>query len=319
MDAQLADIARYISMMALNSKEVKNKLAGLEKRGEIPGKSVHANIADDQDECCTPGEDQNGDNYEPPGEEECLWNFNHATEQYYNVCDDVEDCETGQPIDFTPQGFPEPERCKECAPDPEWEGGIFWFYTENKSIRGATPASIAGAALADRQESINNQDDFRNVELTQTSIDVGSSDAAVRYHAVGERYSSYWEKWDAWSSDGRATLRPSSCGDSTADYCTQNEPPIICGDDWESDGKTSLTIRNGCFVASKCDPDAQPSDLGCKECIELCKGGMKWTFCTTGDGGWVQYDPSGQKPGGKYDSNGKRTEIIQPGQEGMYL
>lgn len=283
----------------LSPEQIKSQLRFLEERGALNGKTVFANIADDQDECCTPDDDQGGSNYDPPGSGDCDWDSGFAPEQYHNVCDDVEDCETGKPIDFSPQGFTQPERCKECGPDEMWDQGYYWKVNETLSeydSYGDTPWAAVKASPA--------------------------------YPRGGDQIEKVSDNLYYWTYDGvggtsksvvRAACPPSQAAIAKGFETCASEAPELCGDNWESDSKTTLTIKNGCFVASKCDPDAAASDLACQECMDLCRNGVQWTFCATDDGGWVQYDKSAQRVGGKYDKYGARKKEVQPGQEGAYL
>ncbi len=307
MDVGIKTLVRNLQAIMLSPEQIKSQLRFLEERGALNGKTVFANIADDQDECCTPDDDQGGSNYDPPGSGDCEWDSGFAPEQYHNVCDDVDDC-NGKPIDFSPQGFTQTEQCKECGPDDSWQAGYWW---EVRFAPGNFDQTVFSTAVGAR-------DDFGSYAgpsyyLHDWSVNTTDGQGvATAYNAV------YRHKEAALSYSVVVVRMTCAASHYETGFCSV-EPPERCGDDWEEDGKTSITLKNGCFVASKCDPDAAASDLGCKECMDLCQNGVQWTFCATDDGGWVQYDKSGQRVGGKYDKYGARKTEVQPGQEGAYL
>jgi hypothetical protein len=251
-------------------------LRQIQKRGGIDG--IKTELGGDggtgaEEDCCS---DPNN-----PGNDPCVRQPNSI---WCNPDPDDpwKDCETGQPIEFTPGGFPRPESCKECAEDPDWEEGYYyrnatWLYGSAKQyFYGATPAEVCAQAPS-----------------------------SLRIIPYG-----WFDKTGCLSYTIRETgqvfdleITKHECGSSTADYCQITEPPEKCGDKWDSDGITSYTVFAGCIVASSCDPDASASSKQCNDCIQICNSaGEKITICATPDGGFTATDRFGD--GTKYDRNG---------------
>lgn len=310
MSSQQRALIDAIRRIAKSDPEIRSILETLNPRGALPSVGITANIDDYQDECCS--KDKGGNDL-PGGPCETT-----TDNIWCNPEDPWNDCSTGKPVEFYPGGFPQPENCKECEPDDDWQQGVYWYAADDNSIRGPTPSSIITPALNKRAEIINSQADFRNVTLSFISLEVGTASAEVRYLANGERKDG--SNWKPWSAESSLNLRPTSCGASTADYCTITEPPVVCGPEWADDGTKELALINGCIVGSKCDPNATGADQHCNKCKDLCRDGETKRICATSDGGFVVYYPDGSKDGEKYDSNGKRTDTIPAGSgAGSYM
>jgi|GEM_PF-3919231 len=326
MSTEYATLARYIQQIAVQAPEIKSTLKTLRARGVIPGIYTEAGgIQDDERETCCDPENNGVIEDDPNARNPWTGTDGNAPEEYQSTPDGVTDCETGEAISVNfVGGFSQAETCKECGPDETWEEGWYWAkISEPSTFTDATAAGAARKNWADYEaylKSFAASNGF-TVDIQTTSVNsFYFSGTTKRYILLNYEFSNYDSNGD-YAGGGAGDVRSQrySCGSSTESYCTLTEAPEICGDNWESDSTTQYTIRNGCLVASKCDPDAPTSALGCNEELTLCKDGEQWNFRPTSNGGWIQYDPDGIRTGGKYDGRtGKRTAVIPPGQESMY-
>jgi hypothetical protein len=306
MSTDFATLARYIQEIAWSPEVVKSKLKDLRTRGTIPGIYTEAGgIQDDERETCCDPENNGVIEDDPDARNPWTGEDGNAPEEYQSTPEGVTDCETGEAISVNfVGGFSQSETCKECGPDETWEQGFYWEGEGGLVLVG----NYASHALAYQAAAPYIIPSTGADPAYKTSYELTPSG-----NQANITYADYSGSYIALLALRRSC---STLGDT--DYCP-SEAPEICGDDWESDNKTQYTLRNGCYVASKCDPDAPTSALGCNEELTLCQDGVSWTFRPTSDGGWIQYDPAGIRTGGKYDGRtGKRTAVIPPGQESMY-
>lgn len=307
-DRQIADLARYLNMIIGTRNEKLQTLTSLRKRGAIPGLYVEAGGVDDDERatCCDPADHGVIDD-DPTVRNPWTGDFGNAPAEYQSTPEGVTNCEEGGnqaiSVNFV-GGFSQAETCKECGPDETWLGLVYWV-TDTPAAPD-NPSPSARDCCYDTVAGFSGGWSVSKVEVLEDDNSVGgrcwyfpiSNPSNESYFFMDTRY----------------------CGQAQYDsgVCTA-EPPDVCGDDWEQDSTIQYTLRNGCYVASKCDPDAPTSALGCNEELTLCQDGVPWTFRPTSDGGWIQYDPDGIRTGGKYDGRtGIRTAVIPPGQESMY-
>ena len=307
-----------IRRIALDSEALASALGDLQKRGVIDGiKTTLGGYNELQDDCCTDGDgnpDDPSDEKDPIDED--------APPEVPDIGDDDgdgepdwSDCETGDPVTFTPGGFPQPETCKDCArPDPTWEQGYYWSVS-----LGSRWGSFATAGFSDGAQlciSDYNANGPANRDITLTSH------SGLEEITTGFR----WYAYGVDNEDGSDVTVPgvaskTPCGASTASYCQLTEPPMIedC-QDWEPDGATNYTLADGCITASSCDPEASDQAQQCNECITICnEDGEERRVCAIGNGQWILYDPNGKYKGGRYDATGRRLEILPAGETGGYL
>ncbi|GAB0151124.1 hypothetical protein [Marinobacterium sp. BA1] len=307
-----------VQRIALNPEALASRLGELQKRGVIDGiKTTLGGYNELQDDCCTEGDGtpKTPDENEPIDED--------APAEVPEVGDEDGDgetdwfnCETEEPITFTPGGFPRPETCKECTevPDDTWQAGFYWTgVSPVPSGQYASPAQIC--AVVPQQYPVGQDQDgdiLGSITQCGTFINLGQVSATYRNAESGAQVTYLVGTRQGCGNDPENW--PSS-------FCALTEPPMIddCSD-WESDNTTSYTLANGCIVASTCDPDASPAAQACNECITICNAeGQERRVCAIGNGQWILYDPSGQFKGGRYDATGKRLEILDKGETGGYL
>lgn len=321
MSTEYATLARYIQQIAVQAPEIKSTLKTLRARGVIPGIYTEAGgIQDDERETCCDPENNGVIEDDPDARNPWTGEDGNAPPEYQSTPEGVTDCETGEAISVNfVGGFSLAETCKECGPDETWREGWYWriFQTPNEYL-GST-VTEAATKWVDGEFDLADSNFFLESyaigiptsELANIIV-YGNAVIAVRRVVIATGVTTI-TNYSVPISNRSCTAFPEE------PYCSITKAPEVCGDDWESDSTTQYTLRNGCLVASKCDPDAPTSALGCNEELTLCQGGVPWAFRPTSDGGWIQYDPDGIRTGGKYDGRtGKRTAVIPPGQESMY-
>lgn len=313
MNRDLEIIIESIQAMQLTPEQIRAELAKQSKRGALA--AVYREIGGTEEEqhqsCCSQAEEAT----ETDPETTNPWSDpnGNAPKEYTTTPEGVTDCETGQPVqmNFT-GGFTLAESCKECGPDETWQEGFYWRGSEpieEGVICGASPHQ-AWSNYPDSYYSNGHQKTFYKQPFDHIT---GNTSFGVSYKATDGTTGVSRNVTQYECTSGAINTYPCA-----GPACAYTIPPDICGDSWAVDGSTQLTIRNGCIVGSKCDPDAATSDLGCNDCRDLCKDGVKWRFCATSDGGWVQYDPDGIRTGGKYKV-GEQFVPIPPGEESNYL
>jgi len=295
MAGNLGRVAELLRQIAGGDEIIRRIEEAVKSRGPLAGVSVLADIAADQDECCTRGQnDPPEDPWKPPEEPNDP-----------NKDDPWNDCTTGQPVEFFPSGFPQPETCKDCEPPTCWEQGICWTASSPGCLSSpeAWGNYLQDNLIEQYEGSILNNYEPIGIKFTEFSGD--GCPARVCAYGILTEPSGAREIQSCTNLGRRACV-------SGDDECPETEPES-CGDNWAPDGATDYTLSNGCIVGSRCDPDAGSGDLGCNECKNLCRGDELWTICATSDGGFVAYDPSGEKPGVKYGSDGRTQDTIPAG------
>jgi hypothetical protein len=310
MATQQDQLIQAIRRIAKSDPEIRSLLTVLQKRGALDGlvKLVGGSDAAALEDCCTKDDDAEPEDAEPEDISE------DAPPEVPDIGDDDgdgqsewSDCGTGDPITFSPGGFPQPETCKgECVPDPEWVKGFYGAASFGDYI---TKKPTLGAA---QSELTNHLSSAYSVPFYLCGK-VGSNGACETYNVC----------YDNNGTDnpvGTANVCSVTCTpQDSVEYCTHTAPEI-CDQPWESDNTTSYTLANGCIVASTCDPDASAASQACNECITICNAeGQERRVCAIGNGQWILYDPNGEYKGGRYDATGRRLEVLDKGETGGYL
>jgi len=314
-----------IRRIALDPEALASALGALQKRGVIDGiKTTLGGYNELQDDCCTDGD---GNPDDPSGEKDPI--DEDAPPEVPDIGDDDgdgesdwSDCETGDPITFTPGGFPQPETCKDCSrPDPDWKQG--WMWVVNGYL-GTTARGAAEALFSDVYNQVGSTYTMIGYSLgdvtneTPSSVVYASGKMKVK-RVDNETGQEYFAEFTIVST--HRACSPSELAGPDHPYCQLTEPPIIddCAD-WEPDGTTNYTLADGCITASSCDPEASAQSQQCNECITICnEDGEERRVCAIGNGQWILYDPNGKYKGGRYDATGRRLEILPAGETGGYL
>lgn len=300
-----------VQRIALNPEALASRLGELQKRGVIDGiKTTLGGYNELQDDCCTEGD---GTPEEPedkePIDEDAPPEVPDIGDEDGDGESEWSDCETGDPITFTPGGFPQPETCKECrSPDPDWAEGYYWRGNLDLAGQSFASPSLAYAAWPRNKTRYI----VRIRPGTTTTLEV------IVYYELGVGVPGGYTARIAQRFNCPNTPTPGSDIESS---CSVTEAPLIdqCVN-WDADNTTSYTLANGCIVASTCDPDASSAAQACNECITICNAdGQERRICSIGNGQWILYDPTGQFKGGRYDATGKRLEILDKGETGGYL
>lgn len=314
-----------IRRIALDSEALTSALGALQKRGVIDGiKTTLGGYNELQDDCCT---DEDGNPDDPSDEKDPI--DEDAPPEVPDIGDEDgdgesewTDCETGQPITFTPGGFPRPETCKGdpvCEyEDPTYSAGTYW-----QTNGGSVSKSAIQAAKMDNDKFYSEGSGYfygirggpdSYVMLRYIYAFGGYLGATTTYvvrYTCGDNPTGIFAKVCSGGFDP-------SCVEYTenGDIRPSDPAPPL----WESDRTTNYTLANGCIVASSCDPDASAQAQQCNECITICnEDGQERRVCAIGNGQWILYDPTGQYKGGRYDATGRRLEILDKGETGGYL
>jgi hypothetical protein len=287
--------------------EVRGLLKEIQRRGGIEGLSLKIGADDESGgDCCT---DQN-ETGEPVEKESADITGDAPTDVSGGIGDDWTDCETGQSVNFSPWGFPQPETCKDCSrPDPQWQFGYVWTMISPPddpcNYYASSPTGAMNKGWPGAVDGVN-VTDIRVGDVTATD----QSGTPTRYSIEA-----FYTALDVWQHIGSVVRLP--CDGSPpckAAFCTEEAPIIEDCQDWVPDSTTSYTLANGCIVASSCDPDASEQAKQCNECINICDSeGNQRTICTTESGGFSVTDPSGQFNGGVYNAQGQMIWQIPAG------